>query len=153
MTCNAQSKVSSTSNIGRAQGEAGYTLIEMLLVMLLLGALVAIALPTFATQGNRAKDSDAQMKLSTAARVAQVASLDNNQRYPGKAETAQAIRDSEPTYTVNADVEDPADVTDEGTVYILKAQDRDLHLAVLAPSGKRWQLAIEDGGKPQLTSS
>jgi type II secretion system protein G len=67
----------------RAQSESGFTLVELLVVMLILGLLAAIAVPTFFNQRDKAKDADAKVSVRTAETAMETYATDNGGNYTG----------------------------------------------------------------------
>ena len=67
----------------RVQEEKGFTLVELLVVMLILGLLAAIAIPSFFNQRDKARDADAKEQVRTAQTAIETYATDNGGSYAG----------------------------------------------------------------------
>jgi type IV pilus assembly protein PilA len=67
----------------RSGSESGFTLVELLVVMLILGILAAIAIPAFFAQRDKAKDADAKASVRTAQTAIETYATDNDGSYAG----------------------------------------------------------------------
>jgi type IV pilus assembly protein PilA len=84
---------------GGGTAEAGFTLIELMVVLLIIAILLAIAIPTFLGVTSSANDRAAQSNLTNALTEASAVYQSNNQTYSG---IQTAVTSSAPEFTWSA---------------------------------------------------
>src|SRR5580692_2813512 len=85
---------------GDAGEDSGFTLIELMVVLLILAILLAIAIPTFLSVTGGANDEAAQSNLNTGLTTAKAAETQQNETYTGLG--AATLHGDEPNITFDS---------------------------------------------------
>lgn len=72
----------------RLEGAGGFTLIELMVIVTIIGVLLAIGIPTFLGSRDRASDSAAKARASHALKTQKVAASDAGQEFKTAAQLA-----------------------------------------------------------------
>ena len=125
----------------RSNDESGFTLVELLVVMLIIGILAAIAIPSFFAQRDKATDSDAKSAARTAQTSIETYATDNDGSYalatPADLEDIEATLDaSKLAVTSDADTYTVTATSDTGNTFsIERLTNGDTSLTCTGSSG------------------
>jgi type IV pilus assembly protein PilA len=134
----------------RARSESGFTLVELLVVMLIIGLLAAIAIPAFFNQRNKANDASAKEAVRTMQTAMESYATDHAGSYLGG--TLAELAKIEPTIsttacsgTVNGCPNNPTITGATGTGYTVSY--------VAKTTGNTFNIIRAAGGALQYTCS
>lgn len=120
--------------------DAGFTLIELMVVLLIMAILLAIAIPTFLGVSGSANDRAAQSNLNTALTNAKSYYQNNNQSYDAAANVTAALTTQEPSLTWTT-----GNSTTSGDISVATATDGNaVALAALSKTGVCWYLVSNE---------
>jgi type IV pilus assembly protein PilA len=128
---------------GIARDESGFTLVELLVVMLILGLLAAIAIPAFFNQRDKARDSQAKAYVRTAETAMEVYATDNGGAYDGA--TVAILQGLEPTLN-GAALAAPTVPAGAGDT-----ANKSYEVTVTSGTGNRFSITRHDNGTTDLT--
>ncbi|MHC5209533.1 MAG: prepilin-type N-terminal cleavage/methylation domain-containing protein [Planctomycetota bacterium] len=75
----------------RRRGATGFTLVELLIVVIILGILAAVVIPQFTNATGEAKESSLRASLSTVRQAISLYRVQHNETYPGQGGWAELV--------------------------------------------------------------
>ena len=103
--------------------EEGFTLMELMIVIIIIAILTAIAVPSYMVLRDRARVSAAQSEMRAIATALEMYNVDN-ERYPTTSEGLAALETANPPYMDPVPTKDPWGINDydydsDGNTYTL----------------------------------
>ncbi len=86
------------------KGRAGFTLVELLIVVIILGILAAVVIPQFGSASSEAKESALMSDLATLRNAIDLYRLQHNEVYPGNLDGETSWDDFVAQLTAGTDV-------------------------------------------------
>jgi prepilin-type N-terminal cleavage/methylation domain-containing protein len=102
-----------TQDAPQASTQAGFTLVEILVVMAIAALLAAIAVPALFAQNDKARDASAKVAARTAQSAIEAYATDHDGSYESATVTAADLAEIEPTLN-GAALQDPAPASGPG---------------------------------------
>src|SRR5436189_5528476 len=128
-----------------AQDQSGFTLVELLVVMLILGLLAAIAIPAFFNQTDKARDASAKSAADRKETAMETYATDNNGVYTGA--NAAALQNEESTLN-GATISTVAVPAGGGD-----ASNKSYKVSVTSSTGNIFSVTRHDHGTTTLTGT
>jgi len=134
----------------RIREEKGFTLVELLVVILIIGILIFVAAPSFLGQQDKAHDSGMKQQLTIAYKAAKADAVDNVPQ--GTFKTGAELRDvivaSEPQLGEVLVLDTPADSS--GNIQVNTTNDGSLELVGESTSGNTYTLTAAPNGAQDI---
>lgn len=131
---------------GEGAGEAGFTLIELMVVLLIIAILLAIAIPTFLGVTGGANDRAAQSNLTNASTEVQAVYQNNGQAYPDSTSAIASYTSAAPEFSWVSTASAKQGVVSVSTFNVVAATGNDeqgIALAVMSKTGNCWFVVNE----------
>ncbi|MGD9798413.1 MAG: type II secretion system protein [Acidimicrobiia bacterium] len=132
--------------------EDGFTLIELMVVVLIIAILIAIAVPTFLGAQDRARDRAAQSDLRNAMTAAKTIATDDAGLFTSISAANLTAAEGALNYGA-ADGTDPTNTTVVGWDVDLTTTPQRLQMVRLSASGKAYGIRILSDGKTYFCSN
>lgn len=142
---------------GRPSFDDGFTLVELLIVIVVLGILIAIAVPTFLNQQDKAKDASALASLRTAYVNAKSDQPDHQGNFSDASTISTELTSNEPELGSVTTIDDPTKISAQGQLYIVTTGtpggNGNFQAAILSKSGHLCTVTVVSNKQPSYDCS
>lgn len=128
-----------TANNTRRRTTGGFSLLEVVIVSVLIGIILAIAIPTWQSQNRQNQDKGAQMRLDVAYNLGQEAAAFNSAKFPEN--LASVLDDPQASFTTDAS-------NNMEVVSVARIDERTAVYTAMSRSGRCWVLVDRLGEGP-----
>jgi type IV pilus assembly protein PilA len=129
-----------------------FTLIELLVVIVIIAILMAIAIPAYLAQQQKAQDAKTKQYLNYAFRDIRSATPETNAQYPLAASMVSVVQASEPQLTtaVGNCLTTVLSASPDAVIIDSSSSANSLNLCARSQSGNIWKLSASASGAHQL---